>query len=619
VQCTTSADCAPGLVCETKTANGLCVQCTTNSDCPAGEACNSSGSFDTYPLDFWVGTDTCEPDCRGNADICKPGACEGDSGICLSNTSVVVSSSDRPCVAVLQTGWCTSNADCQVNGAGACNFSTNIDPFSPSNGYSYCVPCTVDGGGCIDPSVFCQQWSCPQDGVAGDCVFNCFADAGACRVGTFCSDAGPMGVDGGIVGSCAPGCDNSSNCPADAPICSDGVCVRCVVAADCPDYAAGCQNNQCGNCTTSSDCPGSEFCGSGGCGQRCHCYSDSDCPLDVPTCVGGDAGSQTAGACACTDQSQCPSGDVCETRGPYTIVNDLLWCGPSVGGVCIPACVSNADCAKFPGAGNGVCNTTTGFCVPCMTDTDCTGGTDPSKPTITPSCIFFPDGGNFYSSLTLDIGGGWCGCSDHSQCNGGYTCLDSSCSPACSYVNGVDSCTQNASDQCPDSNYPGGFCNTFTGGCQHCLDDYDCTSRDCNRPSCQNGYCVSCLSGDDCPMFPNNSCLIDCTSACEANENCPTDGGYVCVSGVQVCLVDCVIGDDAGLGTVSDAGNPCPANAPFCLTGLATNLPAGMGYCSQCQNDQQYNNDQTFCDAGYHCPHDGGASCNTPVCSTYCD
>jgi len=623
VQCNKSSDCATGLVCETSSSNynlwHHCVQCTKNSDCSAGEVCNGTNLY-TYPL-YWQGNDTCGPDCRGNAGICKPGACEGDSGVCLSDTTVNTYYYNWPnyCSAQIQTSWCSTGADCQVDGGGgACNFTTNIFPFYYNNGYGYCVPCTVDGGGCTDPNEFCQTNSCPTppDGVAGSCVFNCFMDAGACGLGTFCSDAGPMGVDGGNVGSCTSGCENISNCPATAPICSDGGCVQCAKAADCPDYAAGCQNNQCGNCASNSDCPMNEQCYNG----RCGCSTDSDCPLDVPTCVG--ASGSYNGACACTDQSQCPGGYVCETRPPYAIYNGYSWCGSSVGGVCIAACLSNADCANFTGTGNGICDTTTGFCVPCTMDTDCTAGTDPSKPTITPSCVLYVDGGNPNTFPALYTGGGQCGCSDTSECNGGYKCSNpgyyGSCGPACSYVNGVDSCTPQYSYYyyCPNSYYPGPYCNTFTGNCQNCLTDYECTSRYCNTPFCSNGTCVGCFSGDDCQTFPNNACNGgNCSNSCSDNSQCPTDGGYTCQQtppyGQNGCYITCTLGDDAGLGTVSDAGNSCPADAPLCVPN-SYNSDSTQGICGSCLSS----NDTTNCDAG-NCPNYGYTYCYAPYCTMY--
>jgi hypothetical protein len=205
--------------------------------------------------------------------------------------------------------------------------------------------------------------------------------------------------------------------------------------------------------------------------------------------------------------------------------------------------------------------------------------------------VLYADGGNPNTSPTLYTGGGQCGCSDSSQCNGLYACQNAgyygTCQPTCSYVNGVDSCTpqQTYPWWCPNNYYPGPYCNTYTGACQQCLDDYDCTSKNCNVPICNNGTCVGCITGDDCQTFPNNSCYYNnCNTYCSDNSQCPTDGGYTCQQTPNyygnACLISCVMGDDAGMGTVSDAGNPCPTDAPLCVPNPNSSITGG-GVCAQ--------------------------------------
>jgi hypothetical protein len=267
--------------------------------------------------------------------------------------------------------------------------------------------------------------------------------------------------------------------------------------------------------------------------------------------------------------------------------------GMPAGGACISACASNADCTSNAAwLADTLCDTTTGYCVPCLADSDCTAGADPSLPTVTPVCVPFPDAG-------LVTGGGRCGCSDTSQCNGGYACLDagngSTCQPPCTFANGVDSCRpfQTYLYSC---SLPLAYCNTYTGACQQCLDDYDCTDPWCNQPYCSNGTCLQCRSGDDCgTAFPDNSCVANsCLSSCTDRSQCPTDGGYDCIQappdGGSNCLVTCVMGDDAGLGTVSDAGNPCPQPSPFCVFNPYA-AGASHGVCAQCLGP----NDTTSC------------------------
>jgi hypothetical protein len=160
------------------------------------------------------------------------------------------------------------------------------------------------------------------------------------------------------------------------------------------------------------------------------------------------------------------------------------------GGACIAPCASTADCAlDFPGLAY-VCNANTGYCVPCNGDQDCTT----PQPTLTPTCILLGDAGFPGTSPALLTGGGVCGCDEISQCNAGYTCVSGGlagvCAPPCTYAGGLDSCL--LSDflfgNCPQYITP--YCNTFTGVCQQCLDDYDCIGMGCGVSQCDAGMCM---------------------------------------------------------------------------------------------------------------------------------
>jgi Cys-rich repeat protein len=610
VQCTKNSDCATGLVCETNTQDYQyiyqCVQCTKSSDCPSGDVCNRADQ-DNYPLYWQFGNNTCQPDCRNNPGICAPGSCglgdAGIPGICYSNfntyTYYVYNPSFMYCPEVV-TGWCTQDSDCQVDGGGGACIIFSGPPYiwplyyyGNMNGYGLCAQCSLDGGvngGCPSGQV-CGPWDCAY-GSAGQCVTDCF-QSGSCGQGTYCSDAGPIGVDGGSIGICLNGCQNSSNCGGTSPVCSDGgTCVQCNSSTDCPDWTPGCQYNRCGSCASNADCPGTEQCNYG----QCQCSTSNDCPLDVPNC-------QDNSTCACNSNTDCPGGYVCETRYPYTVWDYNTY--PAVtGGACIPACLTNADCATtFGGTGdsNPVCDTTTGFCVPCVADTDCTATQDPTKPWITPSCLGYVDGGAPNTNPPLPTGGGICGCSDTSQCNGGYYCSTSypaptsgNCEPACNVPAGE--CQQPTYNGACANNFQS-YCNSNTGKCQSCLDDYDCTGLYCNAPFCSDGgTCVGCFSGDDCTTFPNTACNYyydnygqplpygSCSSYCYEDSQCPTDGGYTCIQTPNyygsTCLITCIMGDDAGLGTVSDAGNPCPTDAPLCVPNPNTADPTTQGSCA---------------------------------------
>lgn len=274
-----------------------------------------------------------------------------------------------------------------------------------------------------------------------------------------------------------------------------------------------------------------------------------------------------------------------------------------------------------------VCNSATGYCVPCAADSDCTATQDPSKPWIRPSCVLFADGGNPNTSPTLNTGGGLCGCSDTSQCNGGYACQNpgyyGTCQPTCNVTNGIDSCTPTSFYNGSCANGYTAYCNTYTGQCQSCLDDYDCTGLGCYQPICSDGgTCVGCFTGDDClvtNVFNNTTCLAgNCTNyGCTDNSQCPTDGGYTCTTdptGNANCIITCVLGDDAGLGTVSDAGNPCPTGTPFCVPNPYASDPT-LGTCGNCLSAY----DTTNCNADACGACGGYASCIWYAYACYLD
>src|SRR5262249_23238141 len=124
---------------------------------------------------------------------------------------------------------------------------------------------------------------------------------------------------------------------------------------------------------------------------------------------------------------------------------------------------------------NSVCNPPTGYCVPCSGTSDCY--TPPNGPAVTPTCVLYPNGSD--PSSGLPTGGGQCACADTSDCNDGYGCwnagLSGSCQPPCTIVNGQDSCTpyREYSDYPPPVDP---FCDTYSGACVQCHDDYGCTN-----------------------------------------------------------------------------------------------------------------------------------------------
>ncbi len=229
-----------------------------------------------------------------------------------------------------------------------------------------------------------------------------------------------------------------------------------------------------GDCTNhcSQSCPGSLKCRGD---SVCGCASDADCAIGLsattaPSCMdGGPPDSGILGTCGCADSSVCPAGDVCDRRGESGAFSGVVSLNPS--GVCIPRCDGDAglSCARsfplYPSL--PICDPVSGLCVARQSDPDCPGT---------------------------------------------EACLNGSCVPSCVFDAGFDSCDA--------MSYHGPFayedrvdyCDTFTGTCVGCLDDYDCSPGGRCQPG--TSVCVQCLSDADCPA---NAFAFESDSICETD------------------------------------------------------------------------------------------------------
>jgi hypothetical protein len=296
--------------------------------------------------------------------------------------------------------------------------------------------------------------------------------------------------------------------------------------------------------------------------------------------------------------------------------------GSLIGGACIPSCnTTDTVCATagitvvpnlFSSCGNSVpennvCDTTTGYCVPCGADPDCQSSAEPKS---TPACAPFAGGINPFAA-GLVTGGGLCGCTQTSQCDDGLACgnagLYGRCAQACTYVNGVDSC--NGSQRfCPDfANTP--YCNTFTGGCQGCLSDHECIGsvrsvggffgNTVPTPFCDPAAttCVQCTSATQCPDYAPN-CTHGFCGFCQSNADCPS-GGWQCLNslGSNQCEIPCV---PNSLEMPTDAGNSCPAALPFCANIRPCFFCGETSKCAQCRPDFPAD-----CPTGQSCSSEG--------------
>jgi hypothetical protein len=201
-------------------------------------------------------------------------------------------------------------------------------------------------------------------------------------------------------------------------------------------------------------------------------------------------------------------------------------------------------------------------------------------------------------------GGGQCGCSDTTQCNDGYACwnpgIGGTCQPPCTIVNGQDSCNpyREYSDYPPPTDP---FCDSYTGACVQCHDNYGCTNVVVNyvnglyvypsfaAPNCNStGQCVGCSTDADCPASEPN-CTDGFCGFCTNSVNCYGDAGFTCLQfdgpyNGGVCMVTGCVGDSNEMAT--DAGFACPAGLPYCAeTEICYYDCTYPSICAQCRPD----------------------------------
>jgi hypothetical protein len=527
-QCTTGTQCtAPTPYCELGFGNanyGLCVVCTATHQ---GTCTQDAGVFCNSDLDV------CEFDCRTDAGVCFPGFCDADAG--------------QP---ICQPG-CIDATNCPTS-ASICLAGS-------------CVSCIFGDAGCDSGEV------CYQDDV---CRPDCRSDGGTCvsqfGPGNFCDS------DGGM---CLPGCQNLGDCASNQRCIASGItgvpgsCNDCLTAADCTAFA-GCNANGCGSCSAPFDCPSPLTCDSSDT-RWCTCSSDQDCQTanpNAPNCI--DAG--LGNLCGCSSSDGCPLGTVCDQRAAASVEfaqNGIFNANPPTpyAGYCVARCdvVGGLDCTQVPGL--AVCDADSGYCVGCAQDSQC-------QSPATPHCVPFADAG-IDAGASFGTVGGVCGCSDTSQCNDGNTCdtFDFSLAPGVGEC--VPACQRDAGfvfDNCGLQGASGGFCDTFTGVCFPCLDNYDCINFSVFGPP-QNicvpdAGCVECLSFSDCPAaLPGCEVSQYRCGYCDTLADCPPDAGvtYACSPAFGSSQSQCVVACSADGGA-----SQCPSGRPLC--------DVDAGFCAEC-------------------------------------
>jgi hypothetical protein len=374
---------------------------------------------------------------------------------------------------------CVADSDCSaLPDGGVCQRS---DAYLQ---YGECVQCTE------------AEPSCPGTEVCdlsiGRSYHQCVAD---CRLATTVPPCPPdfFGDPQYCVqdsGTCGPHCADDSDCAPSSQVCDTdaGACVQCLDDTQCSQPTPVClagfqQANRCVQCVLPSQCPDtSPGCAFYQCGT---CGGDTDCPTNIPLC---------------NDQNQC-----------------IASCVLSDGGT---------SCAT------GGCDTTTGFCVECVVDSNCT---QPDAP---------------YCATDIDAGEYCVQCFNPNQCPtsspgcGPFGCgscwTDVDCPATAPFCSGDYQCVIpcDGGTTCAT-----GACDTDAGYCVQCVDDSDCQEPDASYCATDLGYgnyCVQCVASSDCgDAGPCNSGYLTCGS-CYADSDCPpevpmctygspdycTDGGF---------------------------------------------------------------------------------------------
>ena len=214
------------------------------------------------------------------------------------------------------------------------------------------------------------------------------------------------GVDAGApddaVAPLPPEDAGSADAGEDAPIPPLFSCSDCAdESLFCNDAGTGCvECNANQDCAEEGENPNAVCLPSGTCG----CNADAQCAGQL---VGSRCVSSLCG---------CESAADCSPAGPACAPNDECGCG------------SNADCAGDAGVLEGpVCDTSTGACVECVTDADCTSPNarvcDPDGNLCLPcrvsaDCAQNSDGPICMDFGQFDLGIGTCGCTANSDCAG---------------------------------------------------------------------------------------------------------------------------------------------------------------------------------------------------------
>lgn len=451
----------------------------------------------------------------------------------------------------------------------------------------------------------------------------------------FAYDAGPPG--GNIGAACASDTDCSgiaTTCIGDPQIFPNGYCTAscdtatpdsCPMGTTCQDFGGGsvfCVLT-CDPSVTSRQCNGragygcsTNFQFSGLCVGGC--VDETDCPSGL-MCdpMGGDLG---AGTCftpgasvgvACVDDTQCPMGGFCQPEAgggwpsgscivPGCDVATNMGCtgdaqcvqlagafGPPQG-YCLDGCTTSTDCRDGYACTPSAANPDRHYCAPaCTTDSQCSGGRQCNQ--VLGTC-----GDPFTGTL-----GGQCSRRDPTTCPGGSCLSERSAGFPTSYC-AYTGC--GTSEPCPT----GGVCTARPGTTSICL--RGCTSdTDCSTTP---GY--ACRHSDPADATSAMACVPACTmdSQCTATDFM-TGAHYVCNVGTGTCALP-FVGTNEGIACTSDSA--CVGGR--CLTESAFGYPGGECVYPGCSLTTGITG--VTCPTSSLCVDDGIGSADFGICQVAC-
>ncbi len=251
--CTTSVDCAPGLIC----TDGGCGGCASNADCGGGTLCH-------------LGV------CGVSCDVELDGGYAGRALTALQDVGAAGDAGALLALGYAAYGWTTSGEVPGCSGQLASLFYFCIPCDGCAAGQS-CVggDCTcATSQDCAVRGLVCVNGFCGACATDADCGCGRVCSSGICAADC-ASDADCQGRDAGLnrcapSGHCAP-CLSDSDCSGGAKCYEDG----CVVPCD------GCAY---GTCNDAGRCP------------PCDVYAPGPPPGDAGVCAAPDAGPSDGGS-----------------------------------------------------------------------------------------------------------------------------------------------------------------------------------------------------------------------------------------------------------------------------------------------------------------------------------